>query len=300
MFSRLKVNSVYTNQDINVIFGCSLYGGIRDSKKTKSIVLVTDHQRPNPYQDEMVSSNEIIYTGSGQKGDQLITDGNKNGKVCRSKELGLRLFYFEKKRVNEYKFIGEVEYCTHTFEIEKDVDGLDRKVIKFKLLIKETNFLINEDTLKELISQREKEVKKIDIEDLAYEVTSEDWDEVAKLLHVRSIQRERNAKVKRYTLERANGVCDLCGKEAPFNKEDGTPYLEVHHLEHLSKNGPDAIYNTVALCPNCHRKLHVLEMKSDYEVLFDKITEYLESDPLITPEKRVSLLEKHLLIHRKI
>jgi 5-methylcytosine-specific restriction enzyme A len=35
----------------------------------------------------------------------------------------------------------------------------------------------------------------------------------------------------------------------------------------LAKGGEDTIANTVALCPNCHRKMHVLNRKLDKEQL---------------------------------
>ena len=55
----------------------------------------------------------------------------------------------------------------------------------------------------------------------------------------------------------ANGICEDCKQKAPFNrKSDGTPYLEVHHIKPLSEGGKDTLKNTVALCPNCHRKRH--------------------------------------------
>ncbi|MFM5358466.1 HNH endonuclease [Aeromonas veronii] len=38
--------------------------------------------------------------------------------------------------------------------------------------------------------------------------------------------------------------------------KDGTPYLEVHHKEKLADGGEDTLENTIALCPNCHRKFH--------------------------------------------
>ncbi|MBC8673865.1 HNH endonuclease [Aeromonas hydrophila] len=45
--------------------------------------------------------------------------------------------------------------------------------------------------------------------------------------------------------------------KAPFNRvSDGTPYLEVHHIQPLANGGEDTIQNTMALCPNCHRKRH--------------------------------------------
>jgi len=71
-------------------------------------------------------------------------------------------------------------------------------------------------------------------------------------------------------------MCDLCTKPAPFNGKNGSPYLETHHVIMLSLRGPDTIYNTVALCPNCHRKMHVVENKIDKAKLFSKISSYLK------------------------
>ena len=32
-------------------------------------------------------------------------------------------------------------------------------------------------------------------------------------------------------------------------------------------DGDDSLVNTVALCPNCHRKMHILDQKSDIDIL---------------------------------
>ena len=67
----------------------------------------------------------------------------------------------------------------------------------------------------------------------------------------------RNPDVVAERLYLANGYCEDCGNKAPFNrKTDNSPYLEVHHIIPLSENGSDDIENTIALCPNCHRKRH--------------------------------------------
>ncbi|HGS4683979.1 TPA: HNH endonuclease [Vibrio parahaemolyticus] len=68
---------------------------------------------------------------------------------------------------------------------------------------------------------------------------------------------QRNPHVVAERLTIANGVCERCKMKAPFFRaKDGTPYLEVHHIERLSEGGVDILENTVALCPNCHRELH--------------------------------------------
>ena len=66
----------------------------------------------------------------------------------------------------------------------------------------------------------------------------------------------RDPKVKAWVLKSANGICELCNSAAPFLKQDGIPYLEVHHVLPLSEGGSDRVSNTVAVCPNCHMRFH--------------------------------------------
>lgn len=73
---------------------------------------------------------------------------------------------------------------------------------------------------------------------------------------ISSVVYNRSEKVKTATLNRAVGVCEFCKQKAPFTTIDGKPYLEVHHVISLSNNGLDNTGNTLALCPNCHRRFH--------------------------------------------
>ena len=66
----------------------------------------------------------------------------------------------------------------------------------------------------------------------------------------------RDPEVVAWILNFANGICECCKKPAPFNKEDGTSFLEVHHLKQLADGGSDTTTNAIAVCPNCHRELH--------------------------------------------
>jgi len=66
----------------------------------------------------------------------------------------------------------------------------------------------------------------------------------------------RDPKVKAFVLQRASGVCEQCKENGPFMDKNGYLFLEVHHLLSMALGGEDTIYNTVALCPNCHRELH--------------------------------------------
>jgi 5-methylcytosine-specific restriction protein A len=67
----------------------------------------------------------------------------------------------------------------------------------------------------------------------------------------------RNPDVVAEVLFQAQGLCGNCGQAAPFlRRKDGTPYLEVHHKKPLKSGGDDTVENSIALCPNCHRREH--------------------------------------------
>ena len=74
----------------------------------------------------------------------------------------------------------------------------------------------------------------------------------------------RSQKIKQYALERAAGTCEGCGKPAPFNRKNGESYLEVHHLDELGEGGADHPDKVVALCPNCHCRIHYGEGGEEY------------------------------------
>ncbi|HGY9616381.1 HNH endonuclease [Vibrio harveyi] len=66
----------------------------------------------------------------------------------------------------------------------------------------------------------------------------------------------RSPEVKGWVLNRANGECECCNEEAPFETEEGKPFLEVHHIVPLVDGGSDTVENCAGICPNCHRMLH--------------------------------------------
>ena len=78
---------------------------------------------------------------------------------------------------------------------------------------------------------------------------------------------EYDPYVAEYVKRRAKGSCELCKKSAPFLDPKGNPFLEMHHIVPLTAGGEDSIENTVALCPNCHRKMHVAHFPIDIALL---------------------------------
>lgn len=84
-------------------------------------------------------------------------------------------------------------------------------------------------------------------------------------------QYARDPAVRAWVLKQSNGYCEACKQKAPFISENGLPYLEVHHIQPLSEGGDDTPENTIAVCPNCHRKLHYSKEKLVLRASFLKI-----------------------------
>ncbi|WP_427137339.1 HNH endonuclease [Psychrobacillus psychrodurans] len=80
----------------------------------------------------------------------------------------------------------------------------------------------------------------------------------------------RSVYIREFARRVSNGVCQLCDMDAPFHDTHGQPFLEVHHIHYLSKGGSDSIDNVIALCPNCHRKIHHLEIEEDVKKISDR------------------------------
>jgi len=88
---------------------------------------------------------------------------------------------------------------------------------------------------------------------------------------ITTTQYSRDPFVTAYAKSAAGGICELCRQPAPFMDKKGNPYLETHHVVWLSNGGADTIDNTVALCPNCHRKMHIVSSQNDIIFLLQVI-----------------------------
>ncbi|WP_429768681.1 HNH endonuclease [Acinetobacter towneri] len=86
----------------------------------------------------------------------------------------------------------------------------------------------------------------------------------------------RSAYVVEYAKRLAKGVCQLCDQPTPFHDKKGIPYLETHHIVWLARGGEDTISNTVALCPNCHKRMHLLDLEEDKVKLLSRVVIALE------------------------
>ena len=269
------IGSVYTNSEIANTFKCASMGGMRRSHETNTLVLIAKHNNPL-YDDQWTENNILNYTGMGTVGDQDI-NYMQNKTLYNSKDLNIKVYLFESYKDNEYYYDGEVELAGNQFESEEtDINGEMRKVIKFPLRRVDDSSSIVVDFEDVLKSEQEKvkAVRKHTIQQIK-EKASKASNHNIPIKEVKTVYRERNQYIAEFTKERAKGICDLCGNEAPFKDKNGKPYLESHHVITLADNGPDAIYNTVAICPNCHRKVHLLNRQEDTDKLSRIILNYL-------------------------
>lgn len=273
----LVVGNTYTNNEIASTFKCSNRGGMRRSLETNSLILIAKHINPL-YDDQWTDEGILNYTGMGQVGDQSI-EFSQNKTLAIAKDEGIKVYVFESYKDNEYYYNGEVEVAGEIYTSqEKDENGNMRKVLKYPLKLKKVynNILIKEESLRNSVELKEKEAKKLSLEELKKSANKIENKTYSK--EIITTYRDRNPIVSQYTKKRANGHCDLCNCEAPFINKNGEPYLESHHVITLAEGGPDVVYNTIALCPNCHRRLHALKDKNDIRVLVEKLYIYVKRD----------------------
>ncbi len=79
----------------------------------------------------------------------------------------------------------------------------------------------------------------------------------------RRVEYIRDPYVVAGAIVRSNGICEMPNCTTTlFARNDGSPFLEVHHIIPLAENGDDTLVNAAALCPMCHRELHFGALKS--------------------------------------
>lgn len=266
----LKRGQIINNDQLCEIFKCSPQGGMRRSLKTNSLVLVSNHVA-SIYDDRWIG-DVFHYTGMGQLGDQTLI-GTQNKTLAESQINGVDVYLFEVDRETEYRYQGPVELAATPYqEVQPDQAQQDRKVWVFPLRLKQGK-PVPLDTAEFAAAEftRERKARKLTSAEL--EEKAQKAPRQAGERTVTSKQYERNPYVSMLTKHNANGFCELCGIAAPFTDANGQPYLETHHIDWLARGGHDTLENTVALCPNCHRKMHIVDAQQDKEKLRSKASQ---------------------------
>ena len=86
----------------------------------------------------------------------------------------------------------------------------------------------------------------------------------------------RCAGVRREVLERARANCEYDDDCILFKKQDGSYYLETHHVLSVADNGADHRSNVIALCPAHHREAHYGSRWKELQRDFEEILGWIE------------------------
>jgi len=264
-YQELVPGDTLSNAGLKAAYSVGNSGGMRRSHTTNSLVIVSDHTR-GIYEDRW-DGDIIHYTGMGLRGDQPI-DRTQNKTLAQSRSNGVEVHLFEVFQPGKYIYQGRVELAADPYEERQlDTEGKDRRVWMFPVRLIDTDSPVpvtTEDWASHEQKQ-EKAAKKLTVAELLRRLKAGKRRPPRR--PTTSTQYSRDPVVKELVLRLAQGFCQLCGTKAPFNKRGGVPHLETHHIVWLAKGGLDDIENTVALCPNCHRKMHVLNKPKDIKKL---------------------------------
>lgn len=255
----LVVGETYSNSDIVEAFKCGNMGGMRRATKTGSLVIISDKSK-GFYSDEWVDG-VLYYTGMGKKGDQVLR-GNQNITLYESNTNGVTVHLFVVERASKYVYQGIVKLVGTPYQKDQyDFEGRKRKVWIFPI---KPIADIDVDAEPDPAAVARMPIKQL----LLRSQATSSQNHEPKVSEVTIYHRDPYLKE---TIKRiADGKCQLCGEDAPFLDTYGQPYLEEHHVKRLADGGSDTIDNVVAICPNCHRKIHILNDDRD-QVLLETI-----------------------------
>jgi len=203
------------------------------------------------------------------------------------------------KDIHDAQFAASINFAYTIEEMEKLQKSLEesgqytsqlkeeteKRKEKIQLLIDIDHELTSSDEQSSELSKEEidGEIDKLIEEDLlSFDELYQYWKQ-----NHQGAKAKRNPVVAMITKNRArdengNYCCELCGAK---NFEHSA--FDSHHMIPLSIGGVDNIYNTVCLCPNCHRYAHSGKMTLyQQHYMFEIIREHITND---NPEYLVQL-----------
>jgi Predicted restriction endonuclease len=250
----LIVGASYTRRELYSMFGCNEQAGIVHVLGLGAVFIFTGSSA----HEDLWVDDVLNYHGAGDKGDQKLTRSNKALANTYPDKETIHLFKINKSeglRLNRY--LGEVRLMVPPYLREVSEKGTIRKKYIFPLVMKNVYDSSDGERIERIVTKVMEDMPHI--ERLKNAPLLEKIPE-SKVVTTTSFQRD--SRIRDVSRERAKGICELCEQPAPF-ETDGKPFLEVHHIVSLKDGGLDSVRNTSALCPNCHRKVHLLGVEED-------------------------------------
>lgn len=270
----LEIADTLTYEEVNALFGGNPQSGIRTPVDRDLVAVINKHTDPF-YEDKWIDGI-LHYTGQGRKGDQELTRANR--RLADAAEAGQPVYLLEVFENGTYIFQGEVELCGDVYrERQLDDDNAERNVLMFPLKPKLAHIQEDDTILSPNKIKRQKKLFDLSLEDLyvrAREASESNKNrpklQPQKIAYARR-EYTRDDAIAALVKRLAHGNCHLCGNPAPFIGRNGQPFLESHHILWLSRGGDDILRNCIAICPNCHRKMHDLDRQNDVRYLEQEV-----------------------------
>jgi 5-methylcytosine-specific restriction protein A len=239
-------NKYHRVEDLHEEYGGNRYSGIAPCADYPYVfIFYGESGEWHGYNDEFLEDGRFLYTGEGREGDMTMDKGNAAIRDHSINGNDLHVFEID-EGAWEVTYVGEYEYEDHRWTRLPDQNGNMRDAIRFEL--------VPAGGLEVDIDEDINKLSKEELYKNAKESVSGEHEKTKRASSRTTYQ--RSEIVKEYALRIADGVCQGCGNEAPFLDENGDPFLEVHHLHRRSDGGADHPDNVIALCPNCHRRVH--------------------------------------------
>ncbi|MGR9149629.1 HNH endonuclease [Rhizobium leguminosarum] len=227
------------------IFGGDTQKGIENSQFEQTVIAVSN-PRERRYDDRYLQDGTYQYYGQAAQQDDDPWHGNNNRKLRDHALNGRSLLLFIRDD-NGIRFDGEWVYDRH-HEVQVNFEERQRPHVVF--------ILVRADALQQ--EQLQNQIDEFLNEDVAAirqrAIDAGNPDPNVRARAGNAYQRA--AAVSAHVLNRAGHRCECCPEEAPFNRRNGRPYLECHHIDRRADNGADDIYSVIALHPTCHRFVH--------------------------------------------
>lgn len=178
----------------------------------------------------------------------------------KNKFSDYKVFWFSQKDIY---IVDSDTYGNATYVFKGDWQELSQKT-KTELMNKRlyfARFLHSEEWFKKIKNIFEKKKSKTNIKDIKnieeleayFNDSSNKKTKKERTKIVNNLLRSK--KICELIKKRDNYTCTVC-HEIWFEKINWGKYIEVHHLQEISRWWPDKPFNMISVCANCHRKIH--------------------------------------------